>query len=440
VRILIAVHGFPPTHSAGAERQAERMAHWLIQNGHSVAVFAVEKLDEPGFRVETSEHKGLTIHRLFYDVKDSPNPFQNLYDNPQIGAALDQVLADESFDLVHLISGYLLGGQIIHTAQKHGIPVVVSLMEYWFLCAQLNLIQPTGQLCSGPETDQKCARCLSEEKRRYRLPAELAPKLMNVFWNIAHTLSLIQDTTHAVAERRVTLQNALQAADLVICNSRYLIDKFAEFNFDTRRFVYIRQGLTTATAHKPTQQMQASARLRLGYTGQIKPHKGVDILIEAVINLLKQDKPISLDLWGVEHQAAAYVAHLKQATAPYPTIRWNGSYTGTKVWEVLGNLDALVIPSRWYENSPNVILEAYEIGLPVIATRLGGMAELVEDGKSGLLFELNNVQAQITRLLDTDTLNRLRTGIPPVKTLDAEMREVVEHYTALLQRAKPITP
>ncbi|MEO8609115.1 MAG: glycosyltransferase family 4 protein [Chloroflexota bacterium] len=436
MRILIAVHGFPPTHSAGAERQAERMAHWLARNGHEVEVFAVEKMDEPGFRVETDQQDGLILHKLYYDINAGDDPFRNSYDNPQIGDALRKVLSKHPFDVAHLISGYLLGSQIISTAKAMGIPVVVSPMEFWFLCTRLNLMHASGELCIGPESDQKCMRCLMEDKRRYRRPAELAPGLMNVFWGIAQHLPFTQELTQDVAQRRTHLQAALNSADLVICNSQFLIHKFQEFGFDTQKFQYIRQGLTTSIDQKPSASGQTET-LRLGYIGQIKQHKGVDLLVDAVIGLLNDGKNVSLDIWGNEAEAPDYTGDLKARSAAYPSIHWNGRYVGSKVWDVIGSFDALVVPSRWYENSPNVILEAFEMHRPAIVTNLGGMAELVEHDKSGLVFDFNSVadlRRQIERLLtEPDLLKQLQAGIPSVKRIDDEMREVIVQYEILVK-------
>lgn len=432
-KIMIAAHGFPPTHSAGAERRAERMAQWFTRQGHSVQVFAVEKVDAPEFRVETREQDGFLVHRLYYDVKAGDH-FRNLYDYPPVGDAFRALIERERFDLVHVISGYLLGGQVIHAAREHGLPVVLTLTEYWFMCARLNLIQASGQACTGPESDVKCAHCLLEDKRRYRLPAKAAPKLMDVFWKLAGQTAPVQSMTQQAAHRRVTLKQALEAAHLVICPSRFLMNTFAQYGFDTSRFLFLRQGLN-APDPLPA-RMPSQGLLRLGYIGQVKPHKGVDLLVEAVIALLKAGREVSLDIWGSLTEDADYVTRLQAQSEPYPAIRWNGRYTGAKVWEVVANLDALVIPSRWYENSPNAILEAYVMRLPVIGTDLGGMAELIEHERSGLLFRLNDaadLQRQIERLLDEpQLLEHLRQSIPPVKTVDEEMREILYHYQHLL--------
>lgn len=436
MRILIAVHGFPPTHSAGAERRAERMARWLVANGHTIVVFAVESLNEPGFRIEVRQQDGITVHRLHYNVKEG-DVFRNLYDHPRISEAFKDVLKQyDGFDLVHVVSGYLMGGQVIHTAREAGLPVVITLTEYWFMCARLNLIQATGALCSGPETDEKCSRCLLEDQRRYRLPAQVAPWLMDAFWGVARHMPFSAQMTEIVAERRKTLHKALDAANLVICPSRYLIAKFAEFGFDTTHYVYMRQGLSKSGSAEQRTEHKPHPELRLGYIGQIKPHKGVDLVVDAVIELLEEGHKIALDIWGTETEAPEYTQMLKDRSASHPSIRWNGRYTGAKVWEVLSEIDSLVVPSRWYENSPNVILEAYEMRVPVIATNLGGMSELVEHEKTGLVFTLNDVdhlRDQIHRLLtEPGLMDQLRSSIPPVKTIDEEMGDLVENYTRLL--------
>jgi glycosyltransferase involved in cell wall biosynthesis len=281
-----------------------------------------------------------------------------------------------------------------------------------------------------------------EDKRRYRRPAEVAPGVMNVFWGVAQHLPFTQELTQDITHRRNHLQAALNRADLVICNSQFLIHKFGEFGFETSRFQYIRQGLTTSVDQKPVSSNHTGV-LRLGYIGQIKQHKGVDLLVDAVVGLLDDGKNVSLDIWGNEAEAPDYVGALKTKSATYPAIHWNGRYVGAKVWEVIGSIDTLVVPSRWYENSPNVILEAFEMRKPAIVTNLGGMAELVEHDKSGLVFEFNSVadlRHQIERLLnEPNLLPQLQAGIPPVKRIDDEMHEVVAQYQRLVKPSLTLT-
>jgi glycosyltransferase involved in cell wall biosynthesis len=98
----------------------------------------------------------------------------------------------------------------------------------------------------------------------------------------------------------------------------------------------------------------------------------------------------------------------------------------------------LVVPSLWYENSPNVILEAFAHGTPVIASNHGGLSELVQDGRNGLLFppgDAASLGRQLQQLLDEpDLLPRLRLGIPPVRSMAEELDALEELYRSVLSR------
>lgn len=441
MRILLIAHGFPPTHIGGAERRGERMARWLTAHGHYVEVFTIENVHDPYERLEVKEQDGFTIHRLYYNVREEDdtyiNYFENLYDHPVVGLTLRTLLAQQSFDLAHIISGYLLGAQAIDAVRDLGLPVVITLTEYWFMCTRINLIQSNDLLCVGPESYEKCTRCVLESQRRYRLPALAAPRLMNMIWPLAHRMEFSKETVNALRRRDHVLRGALNSADMVICPSQFLQSKFAEYGFDTTRYRYIRQGLAVTQGDLPPPQPGDGKTFRLGYTGQIQPHKAVDLIVEAVSELIDEGEPISLDIWGNMEEVPEYTAALQTRTAPYPAIRWRGTYGREKVWEVFSNMDAAVCPSRWYENSPNVILEAFKMHIPVIATNLGGMAELIDHNVNGLLFNLDDLaglKAQLRRCIhEPGLIDRLRTGIPPVKTINDEMAETVEAYEALLK-------
>ena len=98
-------------------------------------------------------------------------------------------------------------------------------------------------------------------------------------------------------------------------------------------------------------------------------------------------------------------------------------------------MDALVVPSRWYENTPLVVYSAFAAGTPVVATDLGGLSEVVKHGENGLLFELENVEdleRQLRRLgEEPGLLDELRDGIGHVKTVEENVTELEELYAEL---------
>ncbi len=433
MRVLIAIHGFLPTHRAGAERAAERIARYLISINYEVEVFALETYNSPDVRLETDTYQSITCHRLHYDISNSGFMDSVRFENQDVAQKFREVLLHGNFDLMHIVSGYLLGGQVIDIAHELGVPVAITLTEYWFMCGRLNLLQEDGTLCTGPETHQKCAVCSLEEKRRYKLPKQYLPNVMNTVWAVIQNTPLIQKELALVSRRQTVLRSALNRADLVISPSNFLISKFGEFGFDTDNWVMIRHGIDHQL--QPALADESPQTLRVGYIGQLKPHKGLDLLVDAVVSLLGENRNLSLDIWGIQ-TPGAYLDQLEAKSRPFPDVRWRGGFHGDELAQVFNTLDVVVIPSRWYENCPTVILEAYRMQTPVIATRLGGMIELVGQDKGGLSFELNNshdLAAQIRRLLDDpQLLPLLKQNIPYVKTGTEEIAEIVRQYQKLV--------
>ncbi|MBZ0294927.1 MAG: glycosyltransferase family 4 protein [Anaerolineae bacterium] len=434
MKVLIAVHGFPPTHRAGAERAAERIAKWLAANQHHVEIMALEDYESPEFHIEEDTYEGIPCHRVYYNIGGEEQGSRKRYDNPVIGEAFRNVLAQGDYDLVHMVSGYLLGVQVTDIARELGIPVVITLTEYWFMCARLNLLHANGTLCKGPTSPEKCAVCLLEDKRRYRLPRQYFPKLTKRFWSMTKNTPLLDQEVRAVRQRQDSLHETLDATRLVISPSHFLMDKFAEFGFDTSNWVMVRHGIDNVPM--PTEKQCPDGPLRLGYIGQLKPHKGIDLVVNAALRLLGEGKNLTLDIWGGLPDASPYLQQLHTRAEPFEQIHWCGSFDGSQLWDVLRDIDVLVVPSQWYENCPTVILEANRVNVPVVATNLGGMAELVHHEESGLLFELGDLDDlthQLRRLCDEpELLHRLSDGIPYVRTSDDEIADIYAHYCELL--------
>jgi GT2 family glycosyltransferase len=109
---------------------------------------------------------------------------------------------------------------------------------------------------------------------------------------------------------------------------------------------------------------------------------------------------------------------------------------------ILEDIDVLVVPSTWIENAPFIIREAFAAGVPVIASNLGGMAEMVRDGVDGLLFPAGDpaaLAAAVRRLIDEpDLLARLRAGIRRPMAIEQDaawLREVYVRAGAKERRA-----
>lgn len=443
LKVLIAVPHFPPTHVAGVEQFAYRIASGLIQRGHSVQVICVESIDDAasGGKLRWSDEvfDEIPVRRLYYDQKSFGGLSPLSFGNPVIESHISEWIGANRPTLVHLISGYLIGISPLRAAKRFGIPTVVSLNDFWFLCPTVNLLRGDGSLCSGP-SPLECARCLYDIKRRYRLVDRRAPGLVRAFWRWSSThprvgsrfglpLRLAQ-----LANRREQLKAALDETDVVAPITRFLGNVYAANGIDSARFVHTPLGIS---AHSAPAQRRSATDIHFGYLGQVSAIKGVDVLVRA-FRQLAPTRPARLTIHGGMNPESSYAQHLRRLAGNDSRIAFAGHYDNKLVIQILSDVDAVVVPSVCYENSPTVALEAFAAGRPVIGTNVGGISEIVQDNVNGLLFErgdATDLASQMQRIIDDPPLlSRLKQGITRVPTAEEEL----QRYLAVYQRALSI--
>jgi glycosyltransferase involved in cell wall biosynthesis len=226
------------------------------------------------------------------------------------------------------------------------------------------------------------------------------------------------------------LRAAFELVDIAIAPSRFLIEMFGRNGYPADRIRHSPYGmdLSWLPALRPR---NLAAPLTFGYLGQIHPLKGVDVLVRAVASLPPRSD-VALEIHGDLSKQPAYSDRLRALASGRSDIRFPGPFGRDRIAEVLSGLDVVVVPSRWYENTPLVIYEAFAAGKPVIATNLGGMSEVVAPGVNGMLFERGDASglAECLRLLvaDADLRERLARQVPPVRTIEAETEDLVRIY------------
>lgn len=442
LKIIIAVHHFPPTFKGGAEWRAHRTAKWFQNQGHGVKVICVEAIDDPhtpNLRWVDETFDTLTVRRLFLNLRQAPDPIKWEYDNPWIESHLTQYLVEEKPDIFHLISGYLMTAAAIKAAKSQHIPIVATLTDFWFLCHRHTLYRTSGQVCFE-NSALDCMRCWWEQQRRFRVPAQKMPTLTNGLWQVAQLWPPISAQVAKIDERVAVLQAALAEVDVAICPSNFLLQTYLEKNFEAKHMQFLRQGLARMPLSPP--QKSPSASLRIGYIGQIAPHKGVKVLVEAFQKLATNfgqganevTRSVQLKLYGDTTQFPDFYQNLRSKAKGQ--VQFLGPFDNQKISQVYEEIDVLVVPSIWFENSPNVILEAFAHQTPVIASNLGGMAELVNDQKTGLLFapgDATDLAEKLQRILDHPALlNELQKNIAPPAMLETEMSELLHIYQSVL--------
>jgi glycosyltransferase involved in cell wall biosynthesis len=145
-------------------------------------------------------------------------------------------------------------------------------------------------------------------------------------------------------------------------------------------------GVNIGRGAKPARQ--PGRPLQIGFIGQIARHKGTDLLVEAFARLPRGSA--ELQVYGGVDQEPVFLQALRDAVHDHG-VHFRGTFPREQMRTVLDGLDLLVIPSRWPENSPLVLLDALASHTPVIVADVAGLTEFLEPGKNGIAFERGSV-------------------------------------------------
>lgn len=443
MRILFISHFFPPTHTAGTENYTLGLAKAFLARGHQVDVICAEGWHQgSGYwnGVSTDIQDGITVHRLHLHWAKAHNPNRVLYDSPRVEGWLDQFLAANRPDVVHVTSTYTLGVGVLRAAHRRGIPLVLTLMDFWFMCPRTVLVRGDGTLCDGLTTAWECSQCLLSSSHIYNRSKTLLPTAWHAaLWKAVPQWPILARQRGArgyaldMVERKSLMKEILGLPRVIISHSRVVQEFFTRAQLSDR-VVHLPNGhdlrwISSYTGKSP------SPEIRFGFMGQISEQKGIHLLIDAYrkLNLNGQAR---LDIWGDLSLVPAYSQRLKQVAGLSNNIHFRGHFARHQLAEVLSQMDVLVVPSMWYENAPLVIQEAFATRTPVIATNLGGMAEAITDEVNGLLFQFgdaDDLARQMRRVVEEPSLlTHFEAQIPPVKTIDDEVCELEQLYTKII--------
>jgi glycosyltransferase involved in cell wall biosynthesis len=188
-----------------------------------------------------------------------------------------------------------------------------------------------------------------------------------------------------IKERPNILQKLYKSYRAVIAPTKFLSQAYID-NGLTVPIHISHFGVDSSRAPKP--RRDSGVPIRFAFIGQIYPHKGTDILIEAFCRL--PQGTAELFIYGNEDQSPEYTNRLKNMASGC-AVFFRGTFPQTEIDKIFAEVDFLVIPSIWYENSPLVLLNALASHTPVIVSDVAGMTEFVEDGKNGYIFKRKSV-------------------------------------------------
>jgi glycosyltransferase involved in cell wall biosynthesis len=444
MRVLFTVHQFFPESRAGVEIVTLGLARELRARGHEPFVLAASRTAPhsdllPG-ETEDYEFDGVPVRRIGRPEEGLTRPYQLNYRNDGMAGKTREYVREVGPDVVHAMHLQGLSASVLPVFGDFRLPVVFTAADFWTVCPVVDLRRHDGVVCEGPEVSH-CVRCIAARSADPRLQkaARLVPgALTRAAGAISRPplsrLSFPLRQVEAVRERPAYIRDRMRFVDLILAYTHLTRDLLLANGIGGGKIRVSPYGIDTSHVAGASSERRPSPTLRFGFVGTLAPHKGPDLLVRAFM-MLPPEVDATLAVHGSEKGYETYAAGLRALAGDDGRVSFPGPFRREELRRVLAGLDVLVVPSRWYENAPGVIFEAFAAGMPVVATDLGGMSEFVRPGKNGLLFALDDVEELAGRLrtlaAERGLLGRLRAGIEPVKTVGEYAGELVELYGTL---------
>lgn len=331
----------------GCENYMLYLAEHLKSLGHEIEFFGMQ--DEKNtvgnsaglYTMNMDFHTGGLIRFLY--------PFKIIY-SFEAKKKILQVIDDFKPDIVHMNNiNFQLTPSVIYGIKKRGIPIVQTVHDYQMICP--------NHLLYNFEKNEICEKCL---KGSYFHCAK----------NKCIHGSRVKSIIGAMEARLYALLGTYKKVDLYITPSYFLENKLL-----SAKKLY--QG-KTKTIHNFIDKKKFTREAKecgeyIAFAGRLAKEKGIELLAETAKLLPEYTFLVAGE--GPEKHLLENIANIKLA----------GFLSGDRLVDFISQAKVFVVPSIWYENCPLSILEAQCLGVPVVTMNNGGMAELVQDGVTGLL-------------------------------------------------------
>jgi len=418
MRVLIVSHAHPAFSIGGAEVASHALfraldglpgieAHYLARTGHPVQRHAATPL--MSLRQGPRE---VFAHLDGYDHEWIASTALEELDGPL--AEWLQALAPDVVHVHHLI-GY--GAELLALLRRL-LPravICVTFHEYLPICLNHGQMVKTrrNELCHGA-SPAACAACKPG-------------------W-----------TPELVARRERFLKDHLLLADRYVSPSAFLVERYVAWGLPRERFAVIENGLAESPLAPPRPLPAGGRRARFGFFGQVTEFKGLQVLMDAVARVPEavwgEDAALLVFGGNLENQPEGFRRRFEALMqAAGRRARFYGAYRSEELPRLMSQVDWVVMPSIWWENSPVVIQEAFHHRRPLIVSDIGGMAEKVRPGAGGLQFRTGSPEDLADRLaeaLSDPTLwPRLAASCPePTGAIDCAALHLELYAEALLAR------
>ena len=342
----------------GAEVVFLEQNRLLEKTGWKVVPFSMQhsrNLDTPWSKYFVSEIEFGRPYSFREKIRRIPKVIYSFEARKKLNRLLDWVRPDVSHahNIYHHISP-----SVLSVLRERGVPTVITLHDLKLACPAYSMLNREGI----------CERCKGGKFHNILIHRCLKGSLA------LSCLVMLESGLHRL------LGSYMRSVDRFIVPSRFHMKKMAEWGYGLERFVHIPNFIDIA-AYQPVYR-PGSAFL---YLGRLSPEKGILTLVKAAA---MAEVPVWIAGTGPQESSLRELAQKTGAN-----VTFLGYLTGKALHRAVHSARAAVLPSECYENSPLSVMESYALGKPVIGSAIGGIPELIREGKTGTTFESGSVES-----------------------------------------------
>lgn len=306
----------------------------------------------------------------FSEIKLTPKSVVGLLQssiyNFEAERKLRQLIRAEKPDAVYILHEInSLSPSIIRAAKKEGVRVVHRISDFFMMCPKLDF------LC-GTEVCESCMHGnYSKAKKNRCVKGSLPATLVRI-----------------VAMRLYSWMRIYDDVDAFVTTCQFTKSKMIEYGIPPEKITCI-PTFTEVDSVKPCYENEGY----ILFLGRFHQQKGAIYAVKAMGRL--KDLHIKLKITGDidNSDECKNILNIIRETGIEDKVEFVGFQTGDNLKNLIDKSLCIVNPAIWYENMPNTVIEAYAHGKPVIASNIGSLSEIVQDGTTGLLFPKKDDEA-----------------------------------------------
>ena len=378
MKICLVTNIYEPYELGGTEVYVKALTEAIRHKGHEIFVITTRPPGKGLRGVVNETVNGIPVYRFYpwniywgYRAQEKSLYLKPLWHfveqwNPQVYLSLRRILEKELPDLVHINNMGGFSNSIFWACKGSNRKVVYTLHDYISICPKSILLRANLEICRTNRLPCKVYQMIKRWSFKGKVDLFISPSYFNAELHMQH--GFLKNGQYAVLPLGIEM-----TAD-ELCQISSSASFRTQDNF-----------------------------INLLYLGQVVPHKGLSVLAKAFKAANRSD--LRLHIAG----DGDYVGQLEAELKDCSNVDFHGHVSGEKKERLFLASDAFVLPSVCYDNAPVTIPEAYKHGLPVVGSNIGGIPEMIQENKTGFLFEPGNAAAlaSILRSISLEQLGRM---------------------------------